>query len=88
MDGFFPNINAHNHIYSAFARGLSIKGNNPTTFLEVLDQLWWTIDRNLTLPDTKASADATCTTNSSLHAFLGACFQDIDNQVLVVVDLG
>ena len=56
MPGF---INAHNHIYSAFARGLTIKGNNPTTVLEVLDQQWWTIDRNLLLPDTKASADAT-----------------------------
>ena len=26
-------INAHTHIYSALARGLSIKGNNPTNFL-------------------------------------------------------
>ncbi len=52
-------INAHNHIYSAFARGLSIKGNNPRTFLEILDQLWWTIDRHLLLKDTAASADAT-----------------------------
>ena len=56
MPGF---INAHNHIYLAFARGLTIKGNNPTNFLEVLDQQWWTIDRNLLLPDTKAGADAT-----------------------------
>lgn len=56
MPGF---INAHNHIYSAFARGLSIKGNNPSNFLEVLDQQWWTIDRNLLLKDSKASADAT-----------------------------
>lgn len=56
MPGF---INAHNHIYSAFARGLTIKGNNATNFLEVLDQQWWTIDRNLLLKDTKASADAT-----------------------------
>ena len=46
MPGF---INAHNHIYSAFARGLSIKGNNPSNFLEVLDQQWWTIDRHLLL---------------------------------------
>ncbi len=52
-------INAHNHIYSAFARGLSIKGNNPGNFLEILDQLWWTIDRHLTLKDTRLSADAT-----------------------------
>ena len=30
-------INAHTHIYSALARGLSIVGNNPTNFYEVLD---------------------------------------------------
>lgn len=56
MPGF---INAHNHIYSAFARGLSIKGNNPSNFLEVLEQQWWTIDRRLLLRDSRASADAT-----------------------------
>ena len=51
-------INAHTHIYSALARGLSIKGNNPTNFFEVLDGTWWAIDRRLTLAGTKASADA------------------------------
>ena len=29
-------INAHTHIYSALARGLSIVGNNPTNFYEVV----------------------------------------------------
>ena len=38
-------INAHTHIYSALARGLSIVGNNPTNFYEVLDGTWWAIDR-------------------------------------------
>ena len=51
-------INAHTHIYSALARGLSIKGNNPTNFYEVLDGTWWAIDRKLTFKGTKASADA------------------------------
>ena len=51
-------INAHTHIYSALARGLSIKGNNPTNFYEVLDGTWWAIDRRLTLKGTRASADA------------------------------
>lgn len=51
-------INAHTHIYSALARGLSIKGNNPTNFLEVLEGTWWNIDRNLSLAGTKASAQA------------------------------
>ena len=52
-------INAHTHIYSGLARGLSIVGNNPTNFFEVLDGTWWNIDRHLTLDGTKASAYAT-----------------------------
>ena len=51
-------INAHTHIYSALARGLSINGYNPTNFYEVLDGQWWYIDRNLDLEATKASAQA------------------------------
>lgn len=49
-------INTHEHIYSAMARGLSIKGYNPKGFLDVLDGQWWTIDRHLTLEQTKYSA--------------------------------
>ena len=51
-------INAHTHIYSALARGLSINGYNPTNFYEVLDGQWWYIDRHLTLDGTRASAHA------------------------------
>ena len=56
MPGF---INAHTHIYSGLARGLAIDGNNPTNFLEVLEGMWWNIDRHLTLDGTRASAYAT-----------------------------
>ena len=51
-------INAHTHIYSALARGLSIVGNNPTNFYEVLDGTWWAIDRHLMMDGTHASATA------------------------------
>ena len=72
-------INAHNHIYSAFARGLSIKGYSPGNFLEILDGLWWTVDRNLLVEDTYWSAMATyidcikngCTTVFDHHASYG-----------------
>jgi len=72
-------INAHNHIYSAFARGLSIEGHSPKNFLEILDGLWWTIDRHLLLEDTRWSAMATyldcirngCTTVFDHHASYG-----------------
>ena len=49
-------INTHEHIYSAMARGLSIRGYNPKGFLDILDGQWWTIDRHLTLEQTKYSA--------------------------------
>jgi putative selenium metabolism protein SsnA len=49
-------INTHEHIYSSMARGLSIKGYNPKGFLDILDGQWWTIDRHLTLEQTKYSA--------------------------------
>ena len=52
-------INAHTHIYSGLARGLAIKGCNPTNFLENLEQQWWKIDRNLNMEGTRASAYAT-----------------------------
>lgn len=49
-------INAHEHIYSAMARGLSIKGYNPKGFLDILEGQWWTIDRKLTMEQIKYSA--------------------------------
>lgn len=49
-------INTHEHIYSAMARGLNIKGYNPKGFLDILDGQWWTIDRKLTLAQTRYSA--------------------------------
>ena len=52
-------INTHEHIYSAMARGLSINGYNPNGFLEILDGMWWTIDRHLTNEQTRQSARAT-----------------------------
>ena len=72
-------INAHNHIYSAFARGISIEGYAPSSFPEILDGLWWNIDRHLLIEDTRWSAMATylycirngCTTVLDHHASYG-----------------
>ena len=69
-------INAHSHIYSGLARGLSIQGHNPTNFYEILDGMWWNIDRHLTLEATRRSAYTTyidciktgCTTLFDHHA--------------------
>jgi putative selenium metabolism protein SsnA len=51
-------INAHNHIYSAFARGLSINGYAPKCFYDILNDMWWTIDRKLTHENNRLSAMA------------------------------
>ncbi len=49
-------INTHHHIYSAFARGLAIKGYSPACFDDILEGLWWKLDRKLTLEDVYFSA--------------------------------
>jgi len=41
-------ICGHTHLYSAFARGMSIPFN-PKTFKEVLKQMWWKLDHFLDL---------------------------------------
>ncbi len=51
-------ICAHSHIYSAYARGMSV--SKPTTdFFTVLENLWWSLDRKLTLTDVKLNAFTT-----------------------------
>ncbi len=50
------NICAHTHFYGAFARGMAIPGDAPKDFPEILEQLWWKLDKALTLDDVYASA--------------------------------
>lgn len=38
---------AHHHFYSSFARGLVLKSFSPKNFYEILDQLWWKLDKLL-----------------------------------------
>ena len=56
MPGF---INTHHHIYSAFARGMASSGKPNENFLEILENLWWKIDKKLTLEDLEYSAYTT-----------------------------
>lgn len=52
-------INTHMHIYSAFARGMASKGPAPKNFTDILENLWWRLDKGLTLEDVKYSAYTT-----------------------------
>lgn len=49
-------INTHTHLYSAFARGLALKDASPGNFLQILERLWWRLDKVLTLEDVYWSA--------------------------------
>ncbi|WP_164925105.1 putative aminohydrolase SsnA [Thermanaerovibrio acidaminovorans] len=50
-------INAHMHYYSALVRGFGGKGGEPAAdFVQVLERLWWRLDKALTLEDVKVSA--------------------------------
>ena len=49
-------INGHMHFYSTFARGFGGKGGSAETFTELLERLWWRLDKALTLEDCYYSA--------------------------------
>ena len=50
------NICAHTHFYGAFARGLAIPGPAPKDFPEILQKLWWPLDRSLDAEAIRLSA--------------------------------
>ena len=50
------NICAHTHFYGAFARGMGIPGPPPKDFPDILERLWWRLDRALLDLDTQYSA--------------------------------
>ena len=88
MPGF---INAHHHIYSALARGLSIPGNNPTNFNEILEGLWFFLDRHLKKEDVWASAVATylaCIENGVTSIFdHHASYGETEGSLSVIADV-
>ncbi|MGL6064906.1 MAG: putative aminohydrolase SsnA [Fusobacteriaceae bacterium] len=51
-------INTHTHIYSSFARGMAVTGST-RNFNEILENLWWKVDKALGIEDIKYSAYAT-----------------------------
>lgn len=40
-------INAHAHLYSSLALGMPPPENRPSNFIEILEQVWWVLDRAL-----------------------------------------
>jgi len=50
------NICAHTHFYGAYARGMAIPGTAPKDFPEILEKLWWPLDKALDEKSVRASA--------------------------------
>ncbi|MBN2677822.1 MAG: putative aminohydrolase SsnA [Anaerolineaceae bacterium] len=49
-------ICAHTHFYGAFSRGMAIPGEAPKDLVEILEKLWWPLDKSLTEDAVKYSA--------------------------------
>jgi cytosine/adenosine deaminase-related metal-dependent hydrolase len=50
------NICAHTHYYGAYARGMAIPGPAPKDFPEILEKLWWPLDKALDEDSVRLSA--------------------------------
>lgn len=70
MPGF---INMHNHIYSTFARGLSINNYNPKNFVDILEGQWFKLDSEMD-------------NNTTLHSGRVAYLESIKNGVTTMFD--
>ncbi len=49
-------ICAHHHFYSTMARGMAIPGEPASNFVEILERLWWKLDKALSDEDILVSA--------------------------------
>ncbi len=50
------NVCAHTHLYSALARGMPYRLAPPENFLQILQRIWWRLDRALDLDGVRSSA--------------------------------
>lgn len=90
------NICAHTHFYGAYARGMAIPGSPAKDFPEILEKLWWRLDRALTLEDVYLSAQvciidaikAGTTTLIDHHASPNAIEGSLDEIARAVTDSG
>lgn len=82
--------NGHHHVYSALARGMGAPKKNPVNFYEVLQYIWWTLDKCLDKDMIQASALATalaCAKNGvSFVVDHHASPMAIDNSLQIIAD--
>ena len=65
---------AHHHLYSALARGMPAPPTTPSTFLAVLEQVWWRLDTALDLETLEWSAKL-----GALEALEAGCTAIVDH---------
>jgi cytosine/adenosine deaminase-related metal-dependent hydrolase len=65
---------AHHHLYSSLARGMPPPPTTPGTFLEILEHVWWRLDRALDLAMIEWSAKL-----GALEALEAGCTSIIDH---------
>lgn len=74
------NVCAHTHLYSALARGMPYHLAAPRTFVEILQRVWWRLDRALDETTIRASARA-----GGMEALLSGTTTLIDHHASPVV---
>jgi len=70
------NVCAHTHLYSALARGMPYHLAPPRTFVEILQRVWWRLDRALDPAAIRASALA-----GGMEALLAGTTTLVDHHV-------
>ncbi|MGC9214698.1 amidohydrolase family protein [Athalassotoga sp.] len=73
-------INAHTHVYSTLARGMSLQFN-PMSFTQILEQLWWKLDRKLGQAEIESSAYVAAA--EFIHAGVSTIFDHHSSQNFV-----
>jgi putative selenium metabolism protein SsnA len=89
-------INAHHHLYSTFARGFAPPGEPARNFVQILERLWWKLDRALDTEDVYYSAllalmdsvRAGCSTVIDHHASPSCADGSLDELERAVRDVG
>lgn len=89
-------ICAHTHFYGAFSRGMAVPGEPSRNFHEILENLWWKLDKGLDKEGVKYSAlallaDATrygCTTLFDHHASPNCIDGSLDIEADAVMESG
>jgi putative selenium metabolism protein SsnA len=90
------NVCAHHHLYSALARGMPYRLAPPANFLQILQRVWWRLDRALDLPTIGSSASvggmeavlAGTTTIVDHHASPNAIDGSLDEIAAALRELG